>query len=114
MFKKFLDEAEIDEWFEEEKERLSDEFFQKSFKGNTEDGREEYELRLKKLIKRLDLEHKKLNAKIARKERFLAPFIWMKKKFLSFISLQKEQMVVRKEQREKRKFNAKYDRLMKK
>ena len=115
LFVTFQDEGEIEDWFETEKERLSDELYKVSFsrKGLPE-AKKKFNKAMAKLVERYNKEHAKLHTHLERRKKTQKPRIryraWKKQ-------LKKDwerKIKFWKAERKKRKFEKEYKKLMKK
>lgn len=110
----FHEESEIEDWFEEAKVELDKKFYKKSFKGSLEDGHDDYEKNMKKLVDRYYKEHRNLEKRLAREEKLATPkkrlISWWKQKKKSFEQAKEK----RKESLQKWWFNKKFEWMMKK
>ena len=112
MFRRFVDETEIDEWFEEEKTRLQKKYFSSHYAGKG--GKDLFEKEMKKLFVRYEKEHQRFVNKESRKQRVQQPVIFLK----NFFAQKKKRVRERVEQLKKRyeewRFEREYEKLMKK
>lgn len=110
----FHEESEIEEWFEESKAALDKKFYKQSFKGSLEDGHDEYEKNMKRLVERYYKEHKNLEKRLAREGKLSAP----KKRLLSWWKQRKKSFELMKYKKKKSLkkwwFNKKFDWMMRK
>jgi len=111
----FVDEREIDEWFEAEKERLSEKMMAELEKGVAfETAQQRFDKAFKPLLLKYDKEYRGLDNRTERHEKLAKPFrllaAWWHERKHRFRQWRKE----RAEQKKKAKFEREYKKLFEK
>jgi hypothetical protein len=111
----FIDESEIEDWFEEEKSKLNKTLYDASYaKKDVEKAKKKYDEQFAKLLKRYNKEHKNLTKRIERKRKFQKPFKDVKAWWKHYKKKTSKKWKARHEKFKKWRFDREYDRLMKK
>lgn len=115
MFKRFLDELEIEDWYETRMQELSQEFKKKALdRKDVERARVKYTQKVNNLVIQYEKEHKKLVQRRERKKKLRAPFIKLQEVWDNSQQSMKDWFLKKKEDFKKWRFNREYDKLMKK
>lgn len=112
MFKKFIDESEIEDWFEEEKVRLQKKYYKTHYAGKG--GEDLFNKEMSKLLARYDKEHYLLVKREKRSEFFRKPFVLLKEYVAGWKKRLQNKRESLKERFQKWRFDKEYDKLMKK
>jgi len=115
MFRRFIDESEIEDWFEEEKTKLNKVFYDASYnKKNVEKAKKTFNEKFSQLLKRYEKEFQNLTKRIERKERLRKPFVACKDWWKYKSKVMAKSYSEHKEARKKKKLDKEYKKLMKK
>lgn len=111
---RFHDESEIDEWFNEQKEKLDTELFDKCMKDHNaiDKGRAVYHKKMKSLLKKYETISLKFIDNQERKKRFMKPIKNIQHKWKVFkiiVSTRKKGYI---ENWKKKRFDKKYNKMM--